>query len=746
MPSRAHRTPPGVSDPVDCLPGMGPASRLTLAERGIGTVGDLVWTLPVAWDDLRTPCTIGEAVARATAARTAGVPGDRVCIRAVVKSAALVPMRGRRTVRVTFEEAAIAGGRPKTQPVATVLYCTWFFAAHGVLAAATAGKACLVLGRVRLDDKGRAHMAHPDVIAALPGVGGVRPRYPRLGVAEAALRQAIGAALDGPAGLAEVPDPVPDAIARREAFPDAATLLRAVHGRAGVLDEPPSDAVRRALFERLAWAEAFVRVRERLEVEARRGRARAPALPLDPAVHARLLAELGFALTAGQSKAILTIAKDLAREAPTRRLVLGDVGTGKTAVALAAAAQCVAAGWQVAILAPTTVLAEQYMDAVAPLARATAAPIALVTGGGPAAARRRSLEQIGAGKISIVVGTHALLGEGVAFARLGLVVVDEQQRLGVAQRLALVRKGAGDSAGASTASSSRDLWPHLLTLSATPIPRTLALALRGELATSVLDERPAGRLPTATEMRPSAELASVVEEVRAVCARGERVFWVCPRIEEDLVEGEDTGGAAGRARELLVQLAPTQVTLIHGAMRPEAKRRAMRAMRAGDAQVLVGTTVVEVGVDVPEATLMVVEGAERFGLSQLHQLRGRVGRGDRPGRCIVVHGPLTPLGKQRLDALCSLSSGTDVARADLTLRGAGDLGGTRQSGDEAGLLYLDPAAPPPWLTRIEADARAILDADPSLELDAHRGLAGFVRRLAASRGPRSATRVRDEAG
>ncbi len=728
MPSHARHVPGslGASDPVDRLAGMGPASMQTLAERGIVSVGDLVWTLPVAWDDLRSPLSIGEAVARATEAKAAGVPCDRLCLRAVVKSAALVPMRGRRSVRVAFEDGAKG-----------VLYATWFFAAHGVLAAATAGKDCLVLGRVRLDERGRPHMAHPDVIAWGSGVGGVRPRYARLGVAEGALRKAIASAL---AALVDVPDPVPAAVAVREGFPDATGLLRAVHGVGGVLDEPPAEGVRRAVFERLAWGEAFVRVWERLHVEARRGRAQGPALPFDPAVHARLLAELRFALTGGQARAIQAVAADLARSVPTRRLILGDVGTGKTAVALAAAAQCVSSGWQVAILAPTTVLAEQYMDAVAPLARATAAPIALVTGTGQTAARRRSLEHIRAGTIAIVVGTHALLGEGVAFARLGLVIVDEQQRLGVAQRLALVQKGGG----------AQVAWPHLLTLSATPIPRTMALALRGELATSVLDERPAGRLPSATTLRPFAELAAVLEDVRAACARGERVFWVCPRIEEDELEaasGENAGetsGAAMRAKELVTSLAPVAVAFIHGGMRPEAKRRAMRALRSGDAQVLVGTTVVEVGVDVPEATLMVIEGAERFGLSQLHQLRGRVGRGARPGRCLALHGPLTPLGWQRLEAFCALSSGTEIARADLALRGAGDLGGTRQSGQEAGLLYLDPAAPPPWLARLEADTRAIFEQDPLLKAEQHRGLAAFARRLLAWRGAR--TGMRDEAG
>ena len=769
--------------PVDRLPGLGPTSRDVLAERGVTTVGDLVWTLPVAWDDLRTPLSIAEAVEQASADKTSpplalaslAPRPAKTCVRAIVKTASLVPMRGRRSVRVVFADA--------DEP-ARLLYATWFFAAHGVLAAATAGKACLLVGRLRIDDRGRAQMIHPDVIADVPGARAVRPRYPRIGVPEGALRKSIAAALDG---LARVPDPVPAAIAVREGFLPSEALLRAVHGIDGVLPEPPPEEVRRALFERLAWVEAIVRVWERLRIEAGRGRMRAPPLPIDPSAKTRLEAEFHFKLTGAQSRAIATISRELAREQPMRRLLLGDVGTGKTAVALAGAAQCIAAGWQVAILAPTTVLAEQYMDAVAPLARATSAPIALVTGG-RTSARRRAEAQIAAGKIAVVIGTHALLGEGVSFARLGLVIVDEQQRLGVAQRLSLVAKGQDAQGTAPTAPEGKGIaedrgrkskpprerdadvrpspraWPHLLTLSATPIPRTMALALRGELGTSVLDERPAGRLPTATSMVPAASVGDVVEEVRAACARGERAFWVCPRIEEaddgapspprgpraddGPDELDDIPSAASRAAELTASLSPFSVTLIHGGMRPEAKRRAMRAFRAGDAQVLVGTTVVEVGVDVPEATLMVVEGAERFGLSQLHQLRGRVGRGERPGRCILVHGlsdapeavASTALARRRLEVLCTVSSGADIARADLELRGAGDLGGTRQSGEEAGLLYLDLASPPPWLARIEDDARAIFTADPELSEEKHEGLGLFVRKLAL------AIAVRDEAG
>jgi ATP-dependent DNA helicase RecG len=456
-------------------------------------------------------------------------------------------------------------------------------------------------------------------------------------------------------------------------------------------------------------------------------------LPADRATQARLRAELGFALTKGQERAIAAVAKDLASTSPMRRLLLGDVGTGKTAVALAAAAQCVSAGAQVAILAPTTVLAEQYMDAVAPLARATKARVALVAAGVPAAQRRRLEASLARGDLDVAIGTHALLREGVTFAKLGLVIVDEQHRLGVAQRLALVGKAGAESR------------PHLLTLSATPIPRTLALALRGELRTSELDERPKGRPPVKTELRARSAWDDVVRDVRDVVAREERAFVVAPRIEDsadDEDDEADTGAAAVALAESLAKtLAPARVALVHGALSADDKRRAMRAFRAGDAQVLVGTTVVEVGVDVPEATLMVVDGAERFGLAQLHQLRGRVGRGDRPGRCVLVHAErLDDRARARLEAIARLDRGIDVARADLELRGAGDLGGTRQSGVEEELLYLDPNEPPAWLARIEDDARALLARDPRLEAPEHRALALMVKRLAV------AMAVREEAG
>jgi ATP-dependent DNA helicase RecG len=649
-------------------------------------------------------------------------PDKRLVIAGRVRAAGVVPLRGRRAVRIVIEDK---GGKGPT------LHAWWFFAAHGVLRAAAPGTECLLVGRVRAAAGKTARAAHPDFLIDDSAVRALRPRYPRPGgVGEAALRKAIGAALDG---LDELPDPVPRTIAEREGMPPIEQVLREGHGVAthgSVGGEAPSLAHQAR--GRLAWAEAFTRVWERILAEAQNGDRRAPTLPQDSAVSARLRAELGFALTRSQAAAIRTIAGELARDAPMRRLLLGDVGTGKTAVALAAAAQCVAAGWQVALLAPTSVLAEQYMDAVAPLARATGAAIALVAAGTPLSARRRAREQIAQGRIAVAIGTHALLSQDVAFARLGLVVVDEQHRLGVAQRLALVNKGGRGG-----------FRPHLLSLSATPIPRTLALALRGELSTSTLTERPKGRAPVATETRPRDDLPALLGDLRAACARGERVFFVSPRIEIDSMDEEEdpSASAAERARELASALAPARVALVHGGMSAEEKTAAMRAFRTGDALVLVGTTVIEVGVDVPEATLIVIDHAERFGLAQLHQMRGRVGRGERPGRCILLHGAaLDPLARHRLDALCALSDGEAVARADLELRGAGDLGGTRQHGAEEELLFLDPASPPEWLGRVERDARAIHAADPGLERAEHRTLRGVVRRLAAEMA------VRAEAG
>jgi ATP-dependent DNA helicase RecG len=726
--ARAARPPkppvkPTPFDPVDRLPGFGPTARIALEEHGLRTVTDLVWLAPATWDDLREPVPLASAVeaARGTYEAMGGaLRPARVVVSAIVKSSGVVPIRGRRAVRVVLQDE---------NDTKCTLHAFWFFMAHGVLASAKPGAKVIVVGRIKAEPRKPARMAHPEVFADVPETRIVRARYPRLGPPEVTMRKAILHALAN--GVA--PDPVPSRVAKRETMPDVSTVLLEIHAATCL---PASDLARRGFVERLAWTEAFTRAWERIAADQQQGTGGAPVLPRRVDLVRALERELGFAFTKGQREAIEVVGKDLEEPRPMRRLLLGDVGTGKTAVALAAAAQCVAAGFQVAILAPTSVLAEQYVDAVRPLERALGLRVAFVAAGTPAAARRSAEEAIRTGAAHVAIGTHALLSENVSIPKLGLVVVDEQQRLGVAQRLALVRKGGNGMAQR----------PHLLTLSATPIPRTLALALRGELATSTLRERPAGRLPVATELAGASTIESVIARVEQACARGERVFWIVPRIEADPddEDDEDPLATAVERRELLaVALSNTKrsVMLLHGGMSAVDKRETMQAFRRGTADVLVGTTVVEVGVDVPEATLIVVEDAQRFGLAQLHQLRGRVGRGVRPGQCILLHGePLEGFAKARLTALTELSTGEEVARADLELRGPGDLGGTRQHGAEDELLYLTAGTTYPWLERIEADARAIAKADPTLAAEEHRVLGSLVARFG------HAIAVREEAG
>lgn len=715
--SSKSRGPITAAADVTALPGLGKAAAELLGARGITRVADLPFVLPTGFDDLRAPLDIGEIMALAA-------ERPRVAVRGVVLRSGITPVRGRPSVRVVVGSAAPQkGGRSVS------LTAWWFFAAHGVLAQAKPGTRVLLVGRLAPTRRGDAiAMSHPDLLLDDGSPRGVRPRYPRLGLPPSRLSKAILAALEA---LPKPPDPVPPFVVLREKMPELADLLARIHRP----EIPPEPSTFLALRERLAWSEAFTRAWEHAEGEAALATTRAPRLPRAKGAVERLRIELGFAFTQGQARAIEEIAADLDSERPMRRLLFGDVGSGKTAVALAAAAQAVAGGAQTAILAPTSVLAEQYLEAAGPLARALGAKVALLTSLTRAAERRHLMRALGDGTIDVIVGTHALLAEDVRFHKLGLVVVDEQQRLGVAQRLSLVRKGEG---------AEEPLRPHLLTLSATPIPRTLALAIRGELAKSELHERPPGRTAIATQALARTQWeAQVLPAIRSALDRGGRVFVVCPRIGGDNDEEgaiEVGPSCIERGESLAAALGEGRVVLAHGAMKAAALGAAMRKFRSGEAGVLVGTTVVEVGVDVPEATLMIIDGAEHFGLAQLHQLRGRVGRGLAPGECLLVHEPqLAPPQQMRLDALCRLERGVDVAREDLRLRGSGDLSGTRQSG-ESGLLYLDPLDEPPWLLRINEDIERLRREDPGLERPEHLGL-----RLALDR-TRQALAIREEAG
>lgn len=604
---------------ISGLPGVAPATAKALGSRGIKSVLDLLLLLPSALVDLTTPLE-GDAILAA--------PRSLVAIRGVVEKASIVPMRGRRAIRV-----AVRSGR-------VLVELWWFFFAES--ARKLAGE-ITILGVPSFDPKkpGVVRVVHPKIAPA--GRLGLEPIHLVPGVSSSKVADAARAALEL---AADDLDPTEK--------PGFAALLREVHA-------PTSHeahlAAREEVRRRLAFGEAAWLVARRLERERAEANAHARRIPHDRAVEARLFAALGFELTASQRRAIETLSARLAGERPTRTLLTGDVGTGKTAVLLAAAAQVASSGAQVAILAPTTILAEQYLAAMQPL-RA----IGLRVG--------NQLED------QVVVGTHALLSERVKFRDLALAIVDEQHRLGVGQRLALVEKGSA---------------PHLVTVSATPIPRTLALALRGEIETVHLDERPRGRTTPATRVMARSAWPEVLAEIEATLARGERVFVVCARIEEDEEDTRSGPGAIAREKELKKRFR--SVALVHGAMPEEDARAAVAAFRSGEAKILVGTSILEVGIDVPEATLLVVDGADRFGLAQLHQLRGRVGRGDVPGRALLVHDPaIGELAQKRLAALAAAADGLAVARADLSLRGAGDLDGARQSGEASGLRWLDPLA------------------------------------------------------
>jgi len=422
---------------------------------------------------------------------------------------------------------------------------------------------------------------------------------------------------------------------------------------------------------------------------------------------AAAVARLPFRLTRSQQAVLAEIARDMARPEPMNRLLQGDVGSGKTAVAFAAALLAVQSGWQAAIMAPTEILAEQHVGTLRRWLEGSDVEVALVGALARGGAQKQAREAVRSGRARIAVGTHALLEEAVAFQRLGLVVVDEQHRFGVMQRASLMAKGAR---------------PDVLVMTATPIPRTLALAFYGDLDQSKITELPPGRTPVETRLFGESQRKKVLQAVRVELEAGRQAYVVYPLVEES--EKIDLADATSGAEKLGRALEPHAVGLIHGRMKGEEKQAVMGAFRRGSLKVLVATTVIEVGVDVPNATVMVVEHAERFGLSQLHQLRGRVGRGAARSQCLLLAQlrQAGPDARERLDALCRTQDGFELARVDLKLRGPGELLGTRQSGQallEVADLYRDEAI----LDEAREEAFALIEADPDLAAPEHRAAA-----------------------
>ncbi len=471
------------------------------------------------------------------------------------------------------------------------------------------------------------------------------------------------------------------------------------------------------------------------QLQSRRARAalRAPVLAEmhGGTLHDRLLAALPFALTHAQRRVSAEIVHDMARHVPMHRLLQGDVGAGKTVVAALAATVCMDAGWQCALMAPTEILAEQHFRKLLGWLEPLGITTAWLTGNQKAKERRRMLEMIESGEAKLVVGTHAVIQEKVHFKNLALAVIDEQHRFGVAQRLALRRKLRHEG-----------MEPHLLMMTATPIPRTLAMSYYADLDVSTLDELPPGRTPIITKVVNEARRHEVIERIRAQIAQGRQVYWVCPLIEES--EALDLSNATETHAELSAALhgtptpsgAPAQVGLLHSRMPADEKKAVMAAFTQGQMAVLVSTTVIEVGVDVPNASLMVIDHAERFGLSQLHQLRGRVGRGAAASACVLLYSTgdaprLSEAARERLKAMAETNDGFEIARRDLEIRGPGEFLGARQSG-EAMLRFANLALDGALLEWARAEAPKLLDQHPALA-DKHvqRWLGGKAEYLKA---------------
>ena len=442
------------------------------------------------------------------------------------------------------------------------------------------------------------------------------------------------------------------------------------------LHQPPTSANLQQLAagehpcqQRLAFEELLAHHLSLLLLRREAQAVAAPRLQESPALLNRFLQQLGFPLTAAQQRVYQEIREDLVTAIPMLRLVQGDVGSGKTVVAALAALMAAASEQQTAIMAPTEILAEQHRNNFSRWLEPLGIPVAWLTGRLKVAERRRQLEAIESGTARVVVGTHALFQEEVCFDRLGLVIIDEQHRFGVHQRLSLRQKGTSGS-----------LTPHQLIMTATPIPRTLAMTAYADLDSSIIDQLPPGRTPVTTVVISQQRREEVIDRVRAACQAGRQAYWVCTLIEEsETLEAQ----AAEATAELLAQvLAPLRVGLLHGRLKPDQKDNIMTAFKEGELDLLVATTVIEVGVDVPNASLMIIENPERLGLAQLHQLRGRVGRGSAASHCVLLYSdPLSSQGKARLNVMRESSDGFVIAEQDLALRGAGEVLGTRQTGE-----------------------------------------------------------------
>jgi ATP-dependent DNA helicase RecG len=573
-----------------------------------------------------------------------------------------------------------------------------------------AGVRLRVRGELRGGFLGR-EMVHPVVKpAGAPLPTALTPVYPTSAqLPQAYLRKAVVSAL----ARAPLQELLPPALVPA-GLPTLQAALQLLHHPAPGAPLATLEDRSHPAWQRLKFEELLAQQLSQLTAQRERALLQAPALAaMRCGLHERLLAALPFTLTAAQRHVCDEIAADLARGQPMHRLLQGDVGSGKTVVAALAAAVAIDSGWQCALMAPTEILAEQHFRKLVHWLEPLGITVAWLTGSRRGKGRKAMLEAVASGAAGLVVGTHAVIQHDVAFAKLGLAVVDEQHRFGVAQRLALRDK-----------LEQQALEPHLLMMSATPIPRTLAMSYFADLAVSTIDELPPGRTPVLTKLFADGRRDEVIARICDEVAQGKQVYWVCPLIEES--EALDLHNATETHAQLCAELPGKGVGLLHGRMPAAEKAAVMAQFTAGQMPVLVATTVIEVGVDVPNASLMVIEHAERFGLSQLHQLRGRVGRGAVASVCVLLYtAPLSPTAKDRLRAMAETNDGFEIARRDLDIRGPGEFMGARQSGD-ALLRFADLGADSALLEHARRVAPKLLAEHP-------QAAAAQVQRWLASR-------------
>jgi len=663
---------------LETLPGVGPRAAEAFAQLGVTRPRDLILTLPHSGIRRRAIAHLAEAH-----------PPEIVTV----------------TVRVERHHPPATKGRPwrvQCSDGTSELQLVFFHPRRDwIEGQLPAGARRLVSGKVELFD-GMAQMVHPDLIApeGSPPPPDFEPVYPLSGrLTQGVVQKAVRAAMTR---LPEVAEWIDGALVAREGWPDWAEALARAHAPAGPGQLAPTDPAR----ARLAYDELFAHQMTLALLRRDRRRLAGLVTRADGHLRDKVLVGLPWPPTGAQRRAVEEIAADMAAPRRMNRLLQGDVGAGKTLVAFLSLLVAVEAGGQGVLMAPTEILARQHFRALEPLARLAGIRLEVLTGRDKGDARSNILTDLSEGRIDVLIGTHAVIQKTVEFRDLRLAIIDEQHRFGVNQRMELVAKGG-------------HLPPDMLVMTATPIPRSLALAQFGDMDLSILDEKPAGRQPIRTTVMADTRLPEVLDHLSRALEGGARAYWVCPLVEES--EAVDLTAAEARFKELRARFGD-QVRLVHGQMPPEERDAAMADFATGRAGILVATTVIEVGVDVPEATIMVIERAESFGLAQLHQLRGRVGRGSKASSCLLIyHEPLSETGRRRLGILRETEDGFRIAEEDLVMRGAGDVIGTAQSGlprfriadleRQAGLMAL-----------ARKDAQAFLERDPAMESERGRAV------------------------